>query len=58
MAGESAARAGVRITVPKCEEKGLGNVIGAIDSVDLIAGVRLAPLKVHPDDRGYFLELT
>jgi dTDP-4-dehydrorhamnose 3,5-epimerase len=57
MAGESIARAGVRITVPKCEEKGLGKVIGAIDSADLIAGVRLAPLKVHPDDRGYFLEL-
>jgi dTDP-4-dehydrorhamnose 3,5-epimerase len=57
MAGESVARAGVRITVPKCEEKGLGKVIGAIDSADLIAGVRLAPLKVHPDDRGYFLEL-
>lgn len=38
-------------------EKGLGKVIGAIDSPDLISGVRLAQLAVFPDDRGYFLEV-
>ncbi len=38
-------------------EKGLGKIIGAIDSPDLISGVRLAQLAVFPDDRGYFLEV-
>ena len=45
------------ITTPTCE-KGIGNVILAPDSKDLIAGVRLAPYSVWPDDRGYFLEVT
>jgi dTDP-4-dehydrorhamnose 3,5-epimerase len=57
MAGKAEVQTVLGITVPKCEEKGLGKLIGTIDSADLIAGVRLAPLKVHPDDRGYFLEL-
>lgn len=65
MTGTSAARqTGRRIAqsellelaIPECE-KGLGKVIGAIDSAGLIAGVRLDRLLVHPDDRGYFLEL-
>jgi dTDP-4-dehydrorhamnose 3,5-epimerase len=57
MAGKTETQTVRGITVPKCEEKGLGKVIGTIDSADLIAGVRLAPLNVYPDDRGYFLEL-
>ena len=65
MTGTSAARqpgrriaqsAPLELAIPECE-KGLGKVIGAVDSAGLIAGVRLDRLLVHPDDRGYFLEL-
>jgi len=37
--------------------KGIGAVIGRADSSDLIAGVRVQPFPVYPDDRGYFLEV-
>jgi dTDP-4-dehydrorhamnose 3,5-epimerase len=37
--------------------KGIGAVIGRVDSPDLIAGVRVQPFNVYPDDRGYFLEV-
>ena len=45
------------ISTPTCE-KGIGKVILAPDSKDLIAGVRLTPYALWPDDRGYFLEVT
>jgi dTDP-4-dehydrorhamnose 3,5-epimerase len=51
-----ASSGSLELVLPKCE-KGLGKLIGSVDSSDLIAGVRIAPLAVHPDDRGYFLEL-
>lgn len=55
--GNRIAAAGtLELVLPRCE-KGLGHVIGALDSPDLIAGVRLAPLAVFPDDRGYFMEV-
>src|SRR5258708_3811372 len=44
------------IAVPQCE-KGIGSVITSPDSAKLIAGVRIAPLALWPDDRGYFLEV-
>ncbi|HEY6391311.1 MAG TPA: dTDP-4-dehydrorhamnose 3,5-epimerase family protein [Bryobacteraceae bacterium] len=47
----------VEISTPACE-KGIGKVILTPDSKDLIAGVRLAPYALWPDDRGYFLEVT
>jgi len=47
----------VEISTPTCE-KGIGKVILAPDSKDLIAGVRLAPYALWPDDRGYFLEVA
>ena len=64
MAGERAAKAGRRLTqpdelelmLPQCE-KGIGQIITSPTSPDLIEGVLVAPLTVHPDDRGYFLEL-
>jgi dTDP-4-dehydrorhamnose 3,5-epimerase len=37
-------------------EKGIGRVIVKPDAADLIPGVRIEPLAVYPDDRGYFLE--
>jgi len=46
----------LEIATPKCE-KGLGKVILAPDSKDLIPGVRIHPYPLWPDDRGYFLEV-
>jgi dTDP-4-dehydrorhamnose 3,5-epimerase len=46
----------LELVVPECP-KGLGSLISGPDSPDLIAGVRVQPVAVHPDDRGYFLEL-
>ena len=37
--------------------KGIGAVIGSPESKDLIAGVRVQPFSLYPDDRGYFLEV-
>jgi len=47
----------VELATPSCD-KGIGKVILTPDSPDLIAGVRLAPYSLWPDDRGYFLEVT
>lgn len=46
----------LQLAVPECE-KGLGAVILAADSAKLIAGVKIAPFQIYPDDRGYFLEI-
>jgi len=46
----------LELAVPECA-KGIGAVIGSPSSADLIAGVRVAPLALYPDDRGYFLEV-
>ena len=65
MAGNPVQQASVRILVssgdlelaiPECP-KGLGALIGSPASTDLIAGVRVQPLTLFPDDRGYFLEV-
>jgi dTDP-4-dehydrorhamnose 3,5-epimerase len=65
MPGETASRAAARpltsagdleLAVPECE-KGLGAVILSPESPDLIAGVRVQPFPIYPDDRGYFLEV-
>ena len=55
--GNRIAAAGMlELVLPRCE-KGLGNIIGTVNSPDLIAGVRLEQLAVFPDDRGYFMEV-
>lgn len=46
----------LELVLPECQ-KGLGAVIGSPASKDLIAGVRAQAVAVHPDDRGYFLEV-
>jgi dTDP-4-dehydrorhamnose 3,5-epimerase len=46
----------LELALPVCE-KGIGAVIGSPESPHLIAGVKLAPFSVYPDDRGYFLEV-
>jgi len=54
----SAAREpSLELVTPACE-KGIGKVILAPDAKDLIAGVRIDPYPVWPDDRGYFLEVA
>jgi len=55
----SAAReaAGLELVTPACET-GIGKVIVAADSKDLLAGVEVYPYPVWPDDRGYFLEIA
>jgi dTDP-4-dehydrorhamnose 3,5-epimerase len=44
------------LTVPECE-RGIGALIGSPNSEHLISGVRVEAFPVHPDDRGYFLEV-
>jgi dTDP-4-dehydrorhamnose 3,5-epimerase len=44
------------IALPECGT-GLGKVITAADSPDLIEGVVLRPVSLWADDRGYFLEI-
>ena len=46
----------IQVTTPVCE-KGIGSVITKPDAPELIAGVRVQPLPLWPDDRGYFLEV-
>jgi dTDP-4-dehydrorhamnose 3,5-epimerase len=47
---------GVELIAPQCH-KGIGSLIQSLDSPHLIAGVRIAPCTLWPDDRGYFLEV-
>jgi hypothetical protein len=39
-------------------EKTLGKIIAKPDSADLIDGVKIEPLQLYPDDRGFFMELA
>jgi dTDP-4-dehydrorhamnose 3,5-epimerase len=51
-----AALGDLQLRVPECP-KGIGSLIMSPDSAELIEGVRVQPLAVFPDDRGYFLEI-
>ena len=46
----------IELSAPTCDH-GIGSVITSPDSKDLIEGVSIAPFKLWPDDRGYFLEV-
>ncbi len=46
----------IHIEIPKCE-KGLGNIILKPEAAGVIAGVRIQPFPIFPDDRGCFLEV-
>lgn len=46
----------LELAVPECP-KGLGNIIISPESPLLIDGVRIEPVPLWPDDRGYFLEV-
>jgi dTDP-4-dehydrorhamnose 3,5-epimerase len=51
-----ARSAELELVAPECE-KGIGTLIPAVDSPQLIEGVRIQPVTLWPDDRGYFLEV-
>ena len=51
-----ARAAGLDLVLPECE-KGIGSVVLKADSPQLIDGVRVEPVTLWPDDRGYFLEI-
>jgi dTDP-4-dehydrorhamnose 3,5-epimerase len=55
-ARELASSGELDLRVPECV-KGIGSVILSPDSPELIAGVRVQPLALYPDDRGYFMEV-
>ena len=46
----------LELVYPECP-KGIGSVIASPTSAGLIEGVRIEPLALWPDDRGYFLEV-
>ena len=46
----------LELRIPDCPH-GIGGVIAAKDSPQLIDGVRIEPVALWPDDRGYFLEV-
>ncbi len=50
-------RAGVRLSAPRREGGGVGGVITAPQSSQLIAGVEIEPYVQWPDDRGSFAEI-
>ena len=45
---------GIELAIRGRTEKTLGKIIAKADSPDLIDGVRIEPLQVYPDDRGFF----
>src|ERR1019366_8254344 len=44
------------LVIAECP-KGIGSVIGSPPSPELLSGVPVPPVPLHPDDRGYFLEV-
>ncbi len=52
-----ALESGIKLAIPVAEP-GIGRVILSPTSGDLIAGIRIQPFPVWPDDRGYFLEVA
>ncbi len=51
-------RDGMELAIRRCLAKGLGKIIVRPDSSDLISGVRIEPMVLHPDDRGFFAEVA
>ena len=49
---------GMELAILPRAEKTLGKIIAKPDSPDLIDGVKIEPLQVYPDDRGFFMELA
>ena len=51
-------RNGLQLAIKHAIARGLGKIISRPDSPDLIEGVLIEPMQVHPDDRGFFAELA
>ena len=51
-------RNGMELAILKRIEKSTGKIIAKPDSLDLIDGVRIEPLQIYPDDRGFFTEIA
>ena len=53
-----ASRDGLELAIPRGGPHGLGEVIRTETDPALLEGLRIVRLPVHPDDRGYFLEVA
>ena len=51
-------RNGLHLAITSSSTRSLGKIISRPDSPDLIDGVLVEPMQVHPDDRGFFAELA
>jgi dTDP-4-dehydrorhamnose 3,5-epimerase len=51
-------RNGLQLAIRSSSTRSLGKIISRPDSPDLIGGVLVEPMQVHPDDRGFFAELA
>jgi hypothetical protein len=47
-------RNGLELEILKRAEKTLGKIMARPDSTGLADGVRIKPLQIYPDDRGFF----
>lgn len=51
-------RNGLQLAIQHVPVRSLGKIVSGPASSDLVAGVQIEPLQVHPDDRGFFAELA
>jgi dTDP-4-dehydrorhamnose 3,5-epimerase len=51
-------RNGIEMAIARRSAKTLGKIIAKPNSPDLIEGIRIEPLQIYPDDRGFFCELA
>jgi dTDP-4-dehydrorhamnose 3,5-epimerase len=51
-------RNGIEMAIARRTAKTLGKIIAKPDSPDLIEGIRIEPLQIYADDRGFFCELA
>jgi dTDP-4-dehydrorhamnose 3,5-epimerase len=52
------SRNGLELAIQGASAKSLGKIIAGTNSPDLISGVRVEPMTLHTDDRGFFTELA
>ena len=51
-------RNGIEMAIARRTAKTLGKIIAKPNAPDLIEGIRIEPLQIYPDDRGFFCELA
>jgi len=52
------SRNGLSLAISPRSKKSIGSVVADRTSPELISGVRIEPLQVYADDRGFFIELA